>query len=537
MHEDKLKRIDFKFQPISVECASFVILLPPNSKQGNEAVSHFKSSLKKMEELHQSYENLIANHTQKQYTFCINSNNPKLLFCAAKLEKLNSKYQKSYKEFYEWAKDLANQIITFLRDCLSNEACSVVCKYDEFKKSIKTEFNNNKVLTKYKKHILMLDNYAKALEKTNKTQEVSLSELKTQLSYAAESVNPSLNFAPSSNFENLFLEYLESTKMILNFEKLAKKIIANNNNIITPKNADPLRNRMPKATKFTPSSLLSNSYSTQDEFQRALITEKQKDLSIFQSSSKKIKVEKNKLSLDLYDVGTLIKIFFRKFSVKKSTEQSVICCAVIRILFDKLYLIKPSFLYSEDDSYLFFEKCEILKCLTPSDLGIGKSLIKEELLNVPCSIIYGNSNTIQESFSNLKTIMFLANPIDMIYQAFRCLKQIEVFSSENCLEQKYGQFASMFTDKFFQYEMSFDDVFSIFISIVSNSPPANYKDVCNFINSVQNLKFSSPLEYAKTLLTSAYDYISEININDIVNNSHDDHDPLNLKKFSSNEIY
>ena len=78
---------------------------------------------------------------------------------------------------------------------------------------------------------------------------------------------------------------------------------------------------------------------------------------------------------------------------------------------------------------------------------------------------------------------------------------------------------------------------TMFFPIVSNSPPANYKDVCNFINSVQNLKFSSPLEYAKTLLTSAYDYISEININDIVNNSHDDHDPLNLKKFSSNEIY
>lgn len=223
----------------------------------------------------------------------------------------------------------------------------------------------------------------------------------------------------------------------------------------------------------------------------------------FDLTVKRVVENSGKRLINIRDLDHITKSFNMLFQPKNINEKIVINFAITRYFFDALSIVPGFFLYSNDESPVFTEKCASLRKKTPTQLGIHPSLMKPEMMEVPFEDIVKDSKYLNESSQYLNSLHFYTNPFDIAFTAFNAVKAIDNFVLGNKQIDESSPEGS---------SMSFDDVFSLFCPVLAIDPPKNCMSLAKFYSKIDGLVFSSALDFAKLLILSSVDYITNIEL-------------------------
>ena len=181
----------------------------------------------------------------------------------------------------------------------------------------------------------------------------------------------------------------------------------------------------------------------------------------------------------------------------------VVRCGIVRIFFDRLYVLSGDYLRTEAMNGQFSASCEILRCMTPRQMNVSDYLLTPEVMDQPFDKTVENEELLRNAIKDIAVIQFYTNPLDVMACVLRTLKAIEKFvrssTSAQGSESRVYDVAS---------QMSFDDFFPLFCFVFAADPPVNAHDVARLLSSAVGLITSSAMEFAKLFFTSAVEYIA-----------------------------
>ena len=202
---------------------------------------------------------------------------------------------------------------------------------------------------------------------------------------------------------------------------------------------------------------------------------------------------------DFRKVESLVAKMVRSLKPISKADVFVVRCGIVRIFFDRLYLISNNYLRARTCSSRFTEACETIRNLTPRAMGVSDYLMSPDMLDKPFLEILEKEEILQDALKNIQLIQFYTNPVDIMACVLRTLKSVEKFVRLHMSDpEKDGNIAS---------QMSFDDFFPMFCMIFSIDPPVNAYDVSHLLSSAVGLITSSAMEFAKMFFTSSVEYI------------------------------
>lgn len=202
-----------------------------------------------------------------------------------------------------------------------------------------------------------------------------------------------------------------------------------------------------------------------------------------------------KRRINMRELDQVNKSFNLLFDPQNSNERLVMHSAIVRVMFDEISLVKNFFLFSDENSEQFVQKCSILRKMNPKQLKIAENLMKPDMMEQPFEEIVQASPDLIEATRMINCLHFLTNPYDIVYQTFKAVRLIDQFVKINMGGKS-------------NTNMSFDDVFSLFCPVMSIDPPKNAVALSRFLLGVEGLQFSQPLDFAKIVLSSSVDYIA-----------------------------
>ena len=182
-----------------------------------------------------------------------------------------------------------------------------------------------------------------------------------------------------------------------------------------------------------------------------------------------------------------------------SIEQNrVLRCAIVRIVFDCIIQQEPDLLSIGIDQ-IYINNCHTIAASTPRQLKFNKNTLKPEQMEMTINQLVKSNKLLQDALESFFSIIFYNNPLDISYCLFFGLKAIESFVKE----QTSAKVVS---------EMSFDDFFAFFYSIMAINPPANATGIAKFLMCIEHFKLSDAFDFAKLLFTSAVDFTQKFGL-------------------------
>lgn len=259
-------------------------------------------------------------------------------------------------------------------------------------------------------------------------------------------------------------------------------------------NINLMKQTLAEATKFVDTDLDFSPYNSFDAA-FADFTEASKTIQRFDICVANVIKTLTKRRINMKELDQVNKSFNLLFEPKNANERLVMHSAIVRVMFDEISLVKNFFLFSEEGSEMFVEKCAVIRRQTPKKLQIVENIMLPVYMNQPFEEIVSISPDLIDATRILNSLHFLTNPYDIVYQTFKAVRSIDQFVKNN-LGGKGNT------------NMSFDDVFSLFCPVMAMDPPKNAVALSRFLLSVDGLKFSQPLDFSKLMLSSSIDYIS-----------------------------
>jgi len=234
--------------------------------------------------------------------------------------------------------------------------------------------------------------------------------------------------------------------------------------------------------------------------------------------------------IKLGSVNDFYKQLKEELQIHEKNQAILLRCSLFRFIFDQMYdRIYTQFYPVFNGSTKYLCSCRIAKYSTPRQLKVSENLIKNSHYDEPMMAIAKNSQDLINAISDLRIVQFFNNPLDICYCIFKTMKSIEKFVFNSTLEEKYGQFVSMFQmNKSSGSTMSFDDFFSIFWPIFAVDPPIGSPSISIFLNSISGLTFSSTFQFARLLFCSTVEYTQQIDEKEFYSLEKLDDDPLGI---------
>ena len=231
----------------------------------------------------------------------------------------------------------------------------------------------------------------------------------------------------------------------------------------------------------------------------------------------------------------LLMKYNRMLNVKNRNQKIVLKNALMRIFFDRFYILYPDIINENNsNSYNFGNTCNSLRWSTPKAIDINPNLMKPEYMDKPFISIVHSSEVLQEASKELQMLEFFTNPIDIFIHTFSALKVVDNFVKASTFEKRVGKFITMFDKSLIiseKAQMSFDDIFLLFCLIFTVYPPSNSKKLSTFLSKMSGISFEPPLEYAKLFLVSTIQYIENYKVSELFdkeNTVFDSGDPLGV---------
>ena len=258
------------------------------------------------------------------------------------------------------------------------------------------------------------------------------------------------------------------------------------------KNIDPVTNFSPYG--FCDDMLylwiaLSNRFGEFDSMARAIMDSKSSKLINFSCLKK-----------------TIIEIM-KELESTDQKQQTVVHIALMRIFFDRYYLLYPDQIDTPDPPE-FEANCARVRNATPADIYIDERFMRPEMMKQTFVQIVSGSVHLQEGIGWLNRVPFFTNFYDIIYCVFRCIKCIEKFVRKNGLENQYGSGTEEDLNvRTASNDLAFDDLLPIFCGVYSVSPPGTSISLANMMAVSYGMDMSVPFNFAKMFFTSGVNII------------------------------
>ena len=216
---------------ISPFCVNHIKILPNANSDDCDEIVKSKLDKEKLGKSIQFFENFAANGMgfrlfkydmpKDKYGYCHD-----YLFLLQKGLKLESRYNKSFNEYYCNLLKQISLLLLFMQECI-NKKFPVYCDCEKFKADAFLDFTQQPEISFIIKRI---DYISKALSRMKDryidipTQEI----IQNDLIECSKLVDKKLEYSPESSFDEHFYEFLVANKMILRFRESAAKFKSKN---------------------------------------------------------------------------------------------------------------------------------------------------------------------------------------------------------------------------------------------------------------------------------------------------------------------
>lgn len=177
------------------------------------------------------------------------------------------------------------------------------------------------------------------------------------------------------------------------------------------------------------------------------------------------------------------------FKTTTTNIQIILFTSALRFLFNEAYQIKPELRSYLEEDEKFLIKCEIFAKQPASSLKLTKDVGNYYVPGLPIRSLFKNRQV-----QMLREMDFITNPIDMMAQIYFII---------DSLAQFFGSDVGV---------LSFDDTLTLFLALLSMSPPANCISIVKYINKWAELQSSSVFRDAMNFFVIAVEHISQIEI-------------------------
>jgi hypothetical protein len=163
-----------------------------------------------------------------------------------------------------------------------------------------------------------------------------------------------------------------------------------------------------------------------------------------------------------------------------------------------------------DDCAQLRQICDRIRWLTPREMGIPAKMLKAGMVDVAFASLVQRSPLLQKAVSELTSVQFLTNPVDIIARVFLALKSGEEFVRQNSFETRFGQVGSMFDPAKVanvSNQLSFDHFFPIFCLIFSLTWPGNAGAIVRLTAKFNGVELSPSFDFANLFFTSVMQYV------------------------------
>ena len=204
----------------------------------------------------------------------------------------------------------------------------------------------------------------------------------------------------------------------------------------------------------------------------------------------------------LYAIGEFTNYLYNLLQLKNETAQVIIYTAALRFLFDESYVIKSDLRKYKSANALFLEKCDAFSKKPAKDLELSNDIESYYTPGLPIASLF---KTKQVNF--LKQLEYMTNPIDLMVNVHIVINQLAQF-----FESEVGV-------------LSFDDTLTLFIGLLSLSPPANAISIIRFVEKWNNAQLSDVIKTAKNFYVAACGHL--MNVDKYLHPSEDEEEDKN----------
>ncbi|OHS96760.1 hypothetical protein TRFO_37012 [Tritrichomonas foetus] len=145
---------------------------------------------------------------------------------------------------------------------------------------------------------------------------------------------------------------------------------------------------------------------------------------------------------------------------------------------------------------------------TPKQVNIPEKIMKVEDMKIPLHILVHQNEHLQNAIDHFDLMQFFPNPIDIVAQIYLGMKKCEMFLTVNSIINKLT-IPSKKSKDLASKEMSFDDFFPVYFSIVAVNPPPNSVQMKHFLDSIIGISIPVTFDYARLFFTSAVEYLEK----------------------------
>ena len=541
----------------SNDVISFIDAVPLIESQKLPALIKLNEDISFLEELKTTYLiniyreiNAIMENSQNQFIdFKTNQNS--LIFARKKYQKLFFKYHKIRLSKFNNHLKVIKELINYLKECRDNKIPVSFIK-EQF--LIQYSLEDDKELLRYSWKIVRISTWAKNNLSLQLSQVTPL-QLISMLLKQAENVDENIEYIKMNDFDEMLFEYVKQTGLIDKFEIIVKKMPLFNikqDNQLFKTNYETL-NDFSTFLQSEEKENVENFIFNHSDFFQSLLTKDGNNLDELDqlNSFKDLQNIKNQFERNLnfnemvvssssfydyhcsntnltvnfippplvFDVDesynyiettfslaefdSFVKFFF---AILDSTDLMdnkknfiVMKCALIRILFHLYFQQNYKLFYGNYERRNFLLSCEEIIHMIPFDLGINDQIFKNtsfETMEIKDILTFNNNSFFLNAINSFTLFQFYDNPLDIAFLCYSIIKDIKdglqiLLKTKNTIE------------------LSFDDLFSFFISCLSMNSLTIPLHLHKFMNSFDDIKMSDPLIHSKTCLTASIKHLIE----------------------------
>lgn len=186
-------------------------------------------------------------------------------------------------------------------------------------------------------------------------------------------------------------------------------------------------------------------------------------------------------------IGEFTNDLYTQLKFNSSTAQVIIFTSTIRFLFDEAYVIKSDLRGYNKANAEFLVKCDLFSKRPARELKLSSDIEAYYTPGLPITSLFKSK---QQSL--LKELEYMTNPIDLMVRVNDVIKTLAQF---------FGSEIGV---------LSFDDTLTLFLGLMSLSPPANAVAIAKFVEKWSELLLSDVTKNSKNFYFAAIDHILKL---------------------------
>ena len=186
-------------------------------------------------------------------------------------------------------------------------------------------------------------------------------------------------------------------------------------------------------------------------------------------------------------IGEFTNDICKELKFNSPTTQVIIFTSTIRYLFDEAYVIKSDLSGYNKSNAEFLVKCDAFSKQPARELKLSSDIEAYYTPGLPITSLFKSK---QQTL--LKELEYMTNPIDLT---------VRINDVINSLAQFFGSEVGV---------LSFDDTLTLFLGLMSQSPPANAVAIAKFIEKWSELLLSEVTKNSKNFYLAAIDHILKL---------------------------